>query len=162
MAKDDNSLIFVILGIGALILMSNSSSSEKVKILKKREKAVESGVSRPDARDQNPIPAQKNERKILTADLYKAIQEYKRLSDWEEHNAKQVVQSGLPQDVWQAVVELRSYMVQLGLRGNLHFARSANSSHDTVFWNHWRAIWTGIIHIGQRQADRYKPSAYSG
>ena len=60
MAKDDNSLIFVILGIGALILMSNSSSSEKVKILKKREKAVESGVSKPDAKDQNPLPSQRD------------------------------------------------------------------------------------------------------
>ena len=26
---------------------------------------------------------------------------------------------------------------------------------DAIFWGHWRAVWTGIVHIAQRHTDRF-------
>ena len=58
MAKDDtSSLILIVLGLGALVLMSNSSGSEKTKILQKRTKDIEKGVPKETAVQTNPLPA---------------------------------------------------------------------------------------------------------
>ena len=155
MAKDETSLILIVLGLGALVLMSNSSGSEKTKILQKRTKDIEKGVPVETAVQTNPLPHTKNERNILESDLRVAMETFADLDSWERQNAKIVSQNGLPDQIWARVVQLRSYMVELGIRGNLHFSRSAESGVDAIFWGHWRAVWTGIVHIAQRHTDRF-------
>ena len=160
MAKDDNSsLILIILGLGALVLMSNSSGSEKTKILQKRTKDIEKGVPKETAVQTNPLPHTRNERNILEKDLRVAMETYRDLDNWERQNVKVVAQNGLPDQIWARVVELRSYMVEVGIRGNLHFSHSADSGVDAIFWGHWRAVWTGIVHIAQRHTDRFNRMA---
>ena len=112
MAKDDNSyLILIVLGLGALVLMSNSSGSEKTKILQKRTKDIEKGVPKETAVQTNPLPHTKNERNMLEQELRVAMETYADLDNWERQNAKTVAQNGLPDQIWARVVELRSYMV---------------------------------------------------
>ena len=155
MAKDETSLILIVLGLGALVLMSNSSGSEKTKILQKRTKDIEKGVPKDTAVQTNPLPHTRNERNILEKDLRVAMETYADLDNWERQNAKTVAHNGLPDQIWARVVALRSYMVEVGIRGNLHFSHSAESGVDAIFWGHWRAVWTGIVHIAQRHTDRF-------
>ena len=168
MPADQNAIIILVLGMGALFMMGNSSSAKKAEITKKREEAVAGGgggpqppgdkppkpVSADDAKKLFPTGSQKDDRAILIKELQGLLERYRRIIRHEKQNQKQVQRFGLPADAWQEVIAIRSGLMALGVQATNLFSRSAEPGIDRVFWDNFRGIWAGIINIGERQRQR--------
>ena len=153
---ESEKMLLALLGIGGIFLVSKSSAKTVAKVKKDRAKAVEEGEKPITAKRDHPTPKEKTERAYLLHNLLEEAR--KRYLSIEQHirdHQDQVSRFGLPQELWQDVLGIRTLLVELAKRGEIHFSQTLNSGEDFVFWQVWRSIWRGILAIADRQYEQY-------
>ena len=72
---DSEKLLLVLLGVGGIFLVSKTSDKTVAAVKKAREKDIESGISKPFAKELNPTPKEKKTRQFL---LHQLLEEARR------------------------------------------------------------------------------------
>ena len=153
---DSEKLLLVLLGVGGIFLVSKTSDKTVAAVKKAREKDIETGLSKPLAKEINPTPKEKKTRQFLLHQLLEeARRRYLSIEQHIRENQDSVNRYGLPQELWQGVLSLRTLLVELSKRGEIHFSQQINTGDDWAFWQVWRTIWRGVLAIADRQFESY-------
>ena len=155
MPKENNGLLIAVLGVGALFLLAKSGDKETAVVKKKQEKAIADGTPPKVAASDDPIPKDKPERNRLMREVHDALSEYMDISKWIDDNAKDVQKTGLPRQIMGRLLALRTFMIELSMRGAQYYSQSTSSGEDFEFWRIWRGVFTGIYVIADRQRQRW-------
>ena len=148
---EKNAILIAVLGVGALFLLAKSGDKETAVVVKRQEKAIADGTPPKVAAADDPIPKDKPERNRLMKEVQSALDEYLNITRWIDENAKDVQKTGVPLQIWTRLLQLRTFMIELGMRGAHYFSTSVQVGEDAEFWRIWRGIFTGIYLIAERQ-----------
>ena len=147
-----NNILIGVLAIGGLLLFINSSDDKKKETLQKQEVAKTKGDSAKKAVAQNPTEQQAHDRSAAIAEIRILINQYKELVAWEEeHGSKLAKDLQFPQDVWSAILKLRTDLVQLGAGATNVLFRGIQNPEDQAFWGDFDKLMAGTTKLNERE-----------
>ena len=149
-----NNILIGVLAIGGLLLFINSSDDKKKETLQKQEVAKAKGDSAKKAVAQNPTEQQVHERSAAIAEIRILVNQYKELVAWEEeHGSKLAKDLQFPQDVWSAILKLRTDLVQLGAGATNVLFRGIQNPEDQAFWGDFDKLMVGTTKLDERESS---------
>jgi len=151
MAVHDNTLVIAIIAIAAVYMVVKSGEQDVKKADDAMEEDRAQGVDENVLADEHPSPQREASRGVCARDLSNAIQEYRFLKHYEQHNEAELQQlHQFPPEIWKRIERLQQHLRGLAERAERVYLR--RGSYDSkAFWNDFDKLWQGQKMFGDRE-----------